>query len=267
MWPKRRRLSSTGNAFRIRPDANKTLRRQHMHSGSGGVLAVSGLARDAEIGERLEQPIDLHGIDVQPSRQFAAADRIRRGRQSLQRGDAVDETLVGLCVELGSHVVTPDAVARREPSTRRLHAMRSANSHRPRIRRGAETGRGGKQVRSVGIAHVAVEKSQVSLEHRMLPLVLPQVRQCCRDLQACRQKQAGADRRMRRDRGPMLRCDPGDATELRDAGVTHLRLKEGDRVPRPAGCRPHTPYTTLRPRRSARDFRVRRERVRRGPPA
>ena len=81
----------------------QTLRRKHVHPGSGGVLAISGLARDAEIGERLEQPIHLDGIDVQSSREFAAADRIRRGRQSLQRGDAVDETLVGLCVEFGSH--------------------------------------------------------------------------------------------------------------------------------------------------------------------
>ena len=131
MWPKRRRFSSTGSAFRIRPGCKQALRREHVHAGSGGVLAISGLARDAEIGERLEQPVHLHRIDVQPPRQLAAADRIRRGRQRLQRGDAVDQALVGLRVELRLHAdALRELPQARIAARRRDRARWEAGTHR-----------------------------------------------------------------------------------------------------------------------------------------
>ncbi len=95
-----------------------------------------------------------------------------------------------------------------------------------RIGLDAEPGASGQPVAAIGIAHFRVEQRERAVEHRMLPLVLPQMRQRRRDLEAGGEEDAGADRGVRRHLRAMLGRQRGDPAELGDAGVRHLGLDE-----------------------------------------
>jgi len=148
--------------------------------------------------------------------QLAATDRIGRGCQSLQRDNAVDEAFCWVCaVEFGRHVISPGTVWQQTPANACDHATCCAKSHSRAFGAAPRTRPAGKQVRALRVPHVAVEESEVLLEYRMLPFMLPQVFECGRKAAGSRQETARyQSSRAGAIRAPCFRRKPADAAEL-----------------------------------------------------